>query len=188
MSPLRFALRFCCLAVVLLGPVAGAARAQDGGDQATPRELKTLLERLQIEIKPNTFALAKQPLQMRTAYAVGGISNCETVLSISNFAEERIEVEVEFFTGFNFLQRGLARLVLQPGETGEVATRDGIPPFVINAVRDSSVAFEGYANIHARTPDIAVHCHMVSNVGREASFQDIKVFRARDGRPRQQGD
>ena len=125
---------------------------------------------------------------MRTAYAVGGIENCETVISISNFSKERAEFEVEFFTGFNFFQRGIATLTLQPGETGEVATTQVVPPFVINAVRNSTVAFEGYANIHARTPDLGVHCHMVSTTGRQPSFQDIKVFRARDGQPRQVGD
>src|SRR4051794_13716764 len=173
MSNRRIDTRITCLFAVLFSLTVTTANAQDGGDQSTPSEIRTILDRLKIEIKPAAFALAKQPLQMRTAYAAGGLENCETVLSISNFSKERAEVEVEFFTGFNFFQRGIASLVLQPGETGEVATASVVPPFVINAVRNSKVPFEGYANVHARTPDIGVHCHMVCNVGRQASYQDI---------------
>ena len=165
---------------------AAVATAQDGGDNTIPSEIRALLK--QVEINEKTLAAATLPLQMRTAYAVGGVQDCETVISVSNFSKETIRVEVEFFTGFNFFQRGLARLTLKPGETGELATTQVVPPFVINAVRNSSVVFEGYANIHAKTRDIAAHCHMVCHLKSNPSYQSIKVFRTRDGRPFQKGD
>src|SRR5262245_61195296 len=91
MSRWPIGIRITCLVAVLFGPSAARARAQDGGDQSTPSEVRKILEQLKIELKPRTFALAKLPLQMRTAYAVGGIDGCETVLSISNFSKERAE-------------------------------------------------------------------------------------------------
>lgn len=173
-------------AAVALLSCHAATHAQDGNDQAIAPELRKLMQSQ--EADPAARAAAKLPLQMRTAYAVGGLENCETVLSISNFSKKETTVEVEFFTGFNFFQRGIAQLTLKPGETGEIATTSTVPPFVINAVRDSSVAFEGYANIHAETPDLGAHCHMVYSSRNDRSYQSIKVFRARDGQVRQQGD
>lgn len=84
---------------------------------------------------------------MRTAYALEGMQGCETVIYLTNLSSQRHEIEVEFFTGFNFLERGIAKLGLQPGETGEVATTAAVSPFVINDVRDSSLPFEGYARL-----------------------------------------
>ncbi len=123
-------------------------------------------------------ANASLPLQLRTAYAVGGLSGCETVISITNLSDSPIEVQVEFFTGFNALNRGIASLMLQSGETGEIATASGVPPYVINAVRDSNTAFEGYANIHAPTRQIGVQVNMVCGIGRDVqTYEDINVFR-----------
>lgn len=179
--------RLACLMVGAVCLTSGLAIAQDGSDETMPAELRALMQKG--DIKKLAPAVATMPLQMRTAYAVGGHERCETVVSLSNFSDDRTAVEVEFFTGFNALQRGIAQLQLAPGETGEIATAQSVRPFVINAVRNSAVAFEGYANIHAKTPDIGAHAHMVCSVGgREESYQDINVFRARKGRPTQEGD
>jgi hypothetical protein len=168
--------------------LSGVVNAQDGSDETIPSEIRAL--RKSLGIKAETLSVAALPLQMRTAYAIGlgGQGNYETVVSVSNFSKATIRIEVEFFTGFNFFQRGIGRLTLKPGETGEIATAGAVPPFVINAIRDSSVPFEGYANVHAETADIAAHCHMVYNNGDDRSYQSIKVFRTREGRPIQQGD
>jgi hypothetical protein len=165
---------------------SGLAIAQDGSHETMPPELRALMQKE--EMKKLAPALATMPLQMRTAYAVGGLERCETVVSLSNFSDDRTVVEVEFFTGFNAFQRGIAQLQLAPGETGEIATAQPVSPFVINAVRNSAVAFEGYANIHAKTPDIGAHAHMVCGARGQESYQDINVFRARKGRPTQDGD
>lgn len=163
-----------------------SAHASDGSASTMPSEMRELMRSL--EGKKMDLALAGLPLQMRTAYAVGGIDGCETVISVSNFAKDRMEVEVEFFTGFNFFQRGIARLVLASGETGELATVQPVSPFVVNAVRDSNVAFEGYANIHAKSSDIGAHAHMVCMRQESRSFQDINIFRVKNNRPFQEGD
>jgi hypothetical protein len=162
---------------------SGAAVGQDGADSTVPSELRALLQQQELKL-----AMAGQPLQMRTAYAVGGVSRCETVISASNFSDNPIRVEVEFFTGFSALQRGIAIHTLLPGETGELATTSAVEPFLINAVRDSSVPFEGYASIHAETSDIGAHAHLVCHVGAEESYESIKIFRVRENRPFQQGD
>jgi hypothetical protein len=175
--------RFSAALIVPMLLASGAAIGQDGADSTVPSELRQLLQQRDLKL-----AVAGQPLQMRTAYAVGGVSKCETVISASNFSSSPVRVEVEFFTGFNAFQRGIAIVALNPGETGELATTDAVEPFVINAVRDSSVPFEGYANIHAETPEIGAHAHLVCHVGGEESYETIKVFRARENRPVQQGD
>ncbi len=140
------------------------------------------------ELNKLGFVDTTLPVQMRTAYAVGDVKNCETVISLTNFSNYNRVIEVEFFTGFNFLKRGIAKLQLQSGETGEVATTAVVRPFVINKVRDSSVPFEGYAIISSKTSEIGAHAHMVcENKGGE-SYQDINVFKYKKGKATQIGD
>ena len=130
-------------------------------------------------------ARATLPLQLRTAYAVGGLAGCETVISVTNLSDTQIEVQIEFFTGFGAMERGIASLILPSGATGEIATAPAIPPYVINAVRDDNLAFEGYANIHAATRQIGAQVNMVCGIGGDIqTYEDINVFRP----PFQQGD
>ena len=125
------------------------------------------------------------PLQLRTAYAFGGARGCETVISVTNFSGSTITVEVEFFTGFNYFQRGIAALELKSGETGELATTGTVPPYVINAVRDKNTPFEGYANIHAATSEIGAQANMVCGLDSNVrTYEDVNVFRP----PFQHGD
>ncbi len=132
-----------------------------------------------------TPARSKLPLQLRTAYAVGGLSACEMVAIVTNFSSTAIPVEIEFFTGFNALARGIATLTLKPGETGTLATASPIPDFQINAVRDTTTPFAGYAQIHAPTSEIGVQVNGIGRVGTSnQSAVGIKVFRP----PFQQGD
>ncbi len=136
-------------------------------------------------LAPPESSVATLPLQLRTSYAVGGISGCETVISVTNFSDSTIDVEVEFFTGFNYFQRGIAKLVLKTGETGELSTTRAVPPYVINAVRDSDAIFEGYANIHAATSEIGAQANMVCGLDSEVrTYEDLNVFRP----PFQHGD
>ncbi len=134
------------------------------------------------------FIATTLPVQMRTAYAVGGLERCETVISLTNFSGHKHSVEVEFFTGFSFLKRGIAKLSLQSGETGEVATTNVVRPFIINDVRDSSVPFEGYAIISSKTSEIGAHAHMVCENNGGESYQDINVFKYKKGKATQVGD
>lgn len=118
------------------------------------------------------------PLQFRTAYAVGGLSACEMVAIVTNFSSVAIQVDVEFFTGFNALARGIAILNLQPGETGTLATTAPIPDYMINAVRNSTTPFAGYAQIHAPTSEIGVQANGIGRVGSDTqSSVGIRVFR-----------
>lgn len=181
------------VAILLAALVVGPAFADDGEGDARPavqllkREAPPIQE-LNKRLFDLGLAIAGLPLQLRTAYAIGGVDQCETVISVSNFSGSTQKVEVEFFTGFSFLDRGLATLTLDSGETGEAATTDVVSPFVINAVRDDDTPFEGYANIHARSADIAAHAHMVCGVGGRETYQDINVFRVKHGKPVQIGD
>ncbi len=134
------------------------------------------------------FVATSLPVQMRTAYALGGIQGCETVISLTNLSSQRHEIEVEFFTGFNFLEMGIAKLELQSGETGEVATTAAVSPFVINDVRDSSIPFEGYALISSKTSEIGAHAHMVCGVEGRENYQDINIFKYKKGKAVQLGD
>jgi hypothetical protein len=134
------------------------------------------------------FVATSLPVQMRTAYALGDLQGCETVISLTNLANKRHIIEVEFFTGFNFIERGFAKLELQPGETGEVATTANVSPFVINSVRDSSVPFEGYALISSKTDKVGAHAHMVCGVKGNKSYQDINIFKYEKGVAVQLGD
>lgn len=177
-----------------MGLLSTTAFAQDGAGEVSEAD-RVLKERgikfigdITPQLQELGLAVAVLPLQLRTAYAVGGVNGCETVISVSNFSSIPHEIEVEFFTGFNFLQRGEASLTLDSGETGEIATTDIVPPFLINAFRDDATPFEGYANIHARSIDIAAHAHMVCDVGGRETYQDINVFRVERGKPRQIGD
>lgn len=134
------------------------------------------------------FVATTLPVQMRTAYALGGIQGCETVISLTNLSSQRHVFEVEFFTGFNFFEMGFAKLELQSGETGEVATTAVVSPFVINSVRDSATPFEGYALISSKTSEIGAHAHMVCGVKGNENYQDINIFKYRKGKAVQLGD
>jgi len=96
-----------------------------------------------------------------------GSSGTATVISVTNLGTKIATVTCQFFYGYGASQAGSnATLTLNPGETGECATRDTDPLeiFDINASADTP-SFEGKARICSNLASIAADARLSSTVG-----------------------
>ena len=90
-----------------------------------------------------------------------------TVISITNLGTKEATIACQFFFGFGNLQVGTdATLVLEPGETGECATR-GTDPLGIFSINTNAATgtFEGKGRVCSSSTSIAADARLSSTVG-----------------------
>jgi hypothetical protein len=159
---------------MVLGFIAPAAIAQgeeDEGESAVVLQQATL------------------PIVFDVIYARSDIdTNTETVITVQNTGKKPCSVEVEWLFGLGPSAAGLSGpITLLPGETAEFSTAnlgEAVPPYVINAFRDTTGDFEGGARVRANCQQkkLGVQASLLTSIGlgiggTALAQQDLKVIK-----------